>query len=173
MGDDHISNTDIYYVLAKGHTAMKNFKSAVENLSKMFEKFEKTYGFNSDKTAKICMEFGQLYEMANSLKDSIEYYGYAWGIWEKVLETNPSPEGYNMIVDVAIKMSELTHKSGKAAESYEILKACERKYEHTYESKKKKCLEIKRLLIKYSEEGQDLEANYNELIGFEVSKKKI
>ena len=35
FGEDHISNADIYYVLAKINTKMKNYETAIENVRKM------------------------------------------------------------------------------------------------------------------------------------------
>ena len=169
FGVTHISNTDIYYVLAKGNAANKNYKASVDYFSKMFEMFEQEYGFDSEKCAKVCMELGQIYEMSSNLNDAIEYFKFAWEIWEKVLKSSPSDEGYIMIVDVAIKLSELIEQSGNPTNSYEILKACENKYGSTYEKKKKKSMEIKKLLIRFSEASQDLAANYEELLGLEVS----
>ena len=55
FGENHISNADIYYVLAKVNTKMKNYKTAIDNLRNMFEIYEKIYGFDSEKTAKICI----------------------------------------------------------------------------------------------------------------------
>ena len=83
FGENHISNADIYYVLAKINTKMKNYKIAIDNLRNMFEIYEKIYGFDSEKTAKICMEMGQIYELWNNLNDAIEYYNNSYKIWEK------------------------------------------------------------------------------------------
>lgn len=167
-GEDNISNTDIYYVLAKGHSEMRNFKTAVEYFSKMFAIFEQVYGFDSEKCAKVCMELGQIYEISNNLPDAIEYFKFAWEIWDKILKNSPNDEGHLMVVDVAIKLGELMEKSGNPSNSYEILKACEKKYGFTYENKKKKCIDIKKLLTKYCELSQDLDNNYIELVSLEV-----
>ena len=35
FGEDHVSNADIYYVLAKIHTELKNYDLAIENLGKI------------------------------------------------------------------------------------------------------------------------------------------
>ena len=86
FGEDHVSNADIYYILSRINTKQKNYEAALSNLQSMFGIYEKIYGYNSEKSAKISMEIGQIYELANAIKDSIEYYENSYNIWKKKLQ---------------------------------------------------------------------------------------
>ena len=41
----------------------------------MFNIYEKIYTYDSEKSAKICMEMGQVYELANDLNDQLKENG--------------------------------------------------------------------------------------------------
>jgi tetratricopeptide (TPR) repeat protein len=97
---------------------MKNYKESITYLSKMFELYEKTYGFESEKSAKIFMELGQIYEFSEDFNDAIENYKNSYSIWEKII-TN---EDYEVLFTLAIKLSELYGKLDNAQSAYEILK---------------------------------------------------
>ena len=103
FGEDHVSNADIYYVLAKIHTELKNYDAAIENLGNMFKIYENIYGYDSEKSAKISMEMGQIYEKANNISEAIEYYDNAYKIWEKIIVDN----NYEVLFQIAMKLSEL------------------------------------------------------------------
>ena len=83
FGEDHVSNADIYYILSKINTKAKNFDEALKNLQSMFKIYEKIYGYDSEKSAKISMEMGQIYELAGEIKDAIEFYENSYNIWKK------------------------------------------------------------------------------------------
>ena len=74
FGEDHVSNADIFYILAKINTKLEKYDEAVENLGQMFKIYEKIYGYDSEKSAKISMEMGQIYELARNISEAIEYY---------------------------------------------------------------------------------------------------
>lgn len=169
MGETHISNADIYYVLAKIHTHLKNYKTATEFLSKMFQMYEKIYGFNSEKSAKICMELGQVYELAGNLPDALEYYSFAYKIWEKVLSDSPSDEGHELIVEISVKLGELHTRSNQIDKAYETLKACEGKYAESYKANRNTRVQIKRMMISATEAMGDLALNAKELSDMVVS----
>lgn len=168
-GENDITNADIYYVMAKAEASIKNYKNAITYFSQMFNMFENHYGYDSDKCAKVCMELGQIYEISGNISEAIDYFKYAWEIWSKVLKESSSEEGFNMVVDVAIKLSDLIYQSGDPNSSYKILKSCEKDFGYTYEKNKKRSMEIKKMLIKYSEESQEFESYYEELVDFQVS----
>lgn len=178
-GEEDLSNADIYYVIAKGNTAIKNFDLAIEYFSKMFTMYEQIYSFDSEKCARVCMELGQIYELNNKPNEALEYFSFSWEIWEKVISKNNSEnensneilneDQYLLILEVAIKIAELNEKSDKVNDSYAILKSCESKYISMIP--KKKQLELKKHLVKYSELCKDLELSYKELIEYEVRIK--
>jgi hypothetical protein len=84
----------------------------------MFDIYEKLYGFDSEKTAKICMELGQIYELSDNLNDAIEYYRNSYAIWEKIIKD----ENYDVIFSLATKLSELFEKAENFQNAFEILK---------------------------------------------------
>lgn len=84
----------------------------------MFEIYEKLYGFDSEKTAKICMELGQIYELSDNLNDAIEYYRNSYHIWEKIIKDDNN----EVFFTLAIKLGELFEKAENYQNAYEILK---------------------------------------------------
>ena len=124
FGEEHISNADIYYVLAKINTKMKNYETAIENLRKMYNIFEKIYGLESEKIAKLCMEIGQVYDMWNLENDSVEYYRKSYEIWEKII----NDDNYEVLFQIAMKLSDLLTKLQKDEEAYHILCETDEKY---------------------------------------------
>lgn len=88
FGEDHVSNADIFYILAKINTKLEKYDEAVENLGQMFKIYEKIYGYDSEKSAKISMEMGQIYELARNISEAIEYYDNSYKIWEKIINDN-------------------------------------------------------------------------------------
>jgi tetratricopeptide (TPR) repeat protein len=149
---------------------MKNYKEAIDFLTKMFELYEKAYGFESEKSAKIFMELGQIYELSENMNDAIEYYKSSYTIWEKTITDG----NYELLFTLAIKISELYEKLQKIQEAFEILKVTETKYSNKLDSKyNKKMISFKKLLINYASSIQDLDVYLEELIGLEVYINKI
>ena len=103
FGESHVSNADIYYVLAKVNTKLKNYKVAIENLTYMFNIYENIYGYDSEKSAKISMEMGQIYELQDDIENAIEFYRNSYKIWEKII----NDDNYEVLFQIAIKLSEL------------------------------------------------------------------
>lgn len=124
FGDYHPSNADIYYILSKVNSQNENYTEAIDNLRCMFEIYEKTYGFNSDRTAKICMELGRIYENWNKINESIEYYLNSYKIWENII----NDDNYEILFEIAMKISELYSKIKRGYESYDIIAQTEEKY---------------------------------------------
>ena len=124
FGEDHVSNADIYYILSRINTKSKNYDAALKNLQSMFNIYEKIYGYNSEKSAKISMEIGQIYEFANEIKDSIEYYENSYNIWRKIITDN----NYEVLFQIAMKLSELYAVIEDFKSSYEKLINTEKEY---------------------------------------------
>ena len=117
FGEDHVSNADIYYILSRINTKSKNYDAALKNLQSMFSIYEKIYGYNSEKSAKISMEIGQIYELAEEIKDSIEFYENSYNIWKKIINDN----NYEVLFQIAMKLSELYASIQDYKSSYEKL----------------------------------------------------
>lgn len=98
---------------------MKNYKIAIDHLTKMYTIYEKLDGFESEKTAKICMELGQIYELSENNVEAIEYYKSSYSIWEKVVKD----DDYEVIFTLATKLAELFEKNEAYRNAYEILKS--------------------------------------------------
>ena len=124
FGEDHVSNADIYYILSRINTKQKNYDAALSNLRSMFGIYEKIYGYNSEKSAKISMEIGQIYELANAIKDSIEYYENSYNIWKKIITEN----NYEVLFQISMKLSELYAAIEEYKTSYEKLIITEKEY---------------------------------------------
>ena len=124
FGEDHVSNADIYYILSRINTKQKNYEAALSNLQSMFGIYEKIYGYNSEKSAKISMEIGQIYELANAIKDSIEYYENSYNIWKKIITEN----NYEVLFQISMKLSELYAAIEEYKTSYEKLIITEKEY---------------------------------------------
>jgi len=124
FGEDHVSNADIYYILSRINTKQKNYEAALSNLQSMFGIYEKIYGYNSEKSAKISMEIGQIYELANAIKDSIEYYENSYNIWKKIITEN----NYEVLFQISMKLSELYASIEEYKTSYEKLIITEKEY---------------------------------------------
>lgn len=110
FGDDHISNGDIYYVISKANTKLGNYKTAIENLKEMYEIYEKAEGSNSEKTAKILMEIGQVYELWEMYNDAIDNYEKSYKIWEQII----SNDDYEVLFHLSIKLADLYQKNNNA-----------------------------------------------------------
>lgn len=119
LGEDHVSNADIYYVLSKINTKLKNYKTSIDNLSSMFEIYEKIYGFDSDKSAKICMELAQIYELQGDYPNAIEYFKNSYNVWEKIIK---DPTHNEIFITLSMKIAELLEKSENYQHAYELLK---------------------------------------------------
>lgn len=125
LGDSHVSNADIYYVISKVNslfnkinTKLKNYKGAIDNLENMFSIYEKVYGYESEKTAKICMEFGQVYELSENFNEAIDQYANSFSIWEKVIKDN----NYAIMFTLSMKIGEIYEKLENYQQAYEIVK---------------------------------------------------
>jgi tetratricopeptide (TPR) repeat protein len=103
---------------------MKNYKIAIENLSSMYKIYEELYGSNSEKSAKICMELGQIYELSDNLSDAVEYYRNSLTIWENIIKDG----NYEVLFSLSIKLSELYEKSENFEDAYHILKKVKNNY---------------------------------------------
>lgn len=84
----------------------------------MFEIYEKIHGFESEKTAKICMEIGNIYELSENIPEAVDNYKSSYSIWEKIIKTN----NFEVLFTLAIKISELHEKIENYVGAYEILK---------------------------------------------------
>jgi len=84
----------------------------------MFSIYEKVYGYESEKTAKICMEFGQVYELSENFNEAIDQYANSFSIWEKVIKDN----NYAILFTLAMKIGEIYEKLENYQQAYEMVK---------------------------------------------------
>ena len=163
FGENHISNADIYYVLAKVNTKMKKYKIAIDNLRNMFEIYEKIYGFDSEKTAKICMEMGQIYDLMNDLNEAIDYYNNSYKIWEKII----TDDNYEVLFQLAILLSELYVKVDKGEDAYQILVSTDDNYSDKFQRSLKNRVVYQRCRIKASSLIKDMDIYLKENLKLE------
>lgn len=152
FGEDHVSNADIYYVLSKCNSKLGYYETAIENLRCMFDIFEKIYGFDSEKTAKICMEIGQVYELSENINDAVENYSNSYKIWEKVITDN----NYEILFKIAIKLADLYKKLDRESDAYEILCSTDEKYSGKMERTVKDRFVFQKYRIKYCSFKKDV-----------------
>lgn len=160
-GEDHVSNTDIYYILARCNAELENFKAAEGYFSKIFDIYEKTYGFDSEKCAQTCIELGKIYELNRNIVEAAEYFKFAYEIYDKVVRKSPSVEVYDKIYESAEKHSSLLSLNNENQEAFSFLK---KTFESRFEEEEFKCsskelkrINLSRLVLKYA----DLMKNYN------------
>ena len=124
FGEDHPSNADIYYILSKVNLNNEKYNEAIDNLRSMYEIFEKIYGFNSDRIAKICMEIARIYDIWGKMNETIEYYTNSYKIWENIIED----DNYEILFELAMKLSEIFKKTNNVIDSYNIIVETDDKY---------------------------------------------
>ena len=97
---------------------MRNYNGALDNLKKMFQIYETVFGFESEKTAKVLTEIGQIHELAENIQEAIDSYKDSFAIWEKIIKD----ANYEVLLTLAIKISELFAITANEAHAYEFLK---------------------------------------------------
>ena len=163
LGEDHVSNADIYYILAKIQTKLGNYQPAIDNLVNMFKIYENIYGYDSEKSAKISMEMGQIYELADNIPKAIEYYENSYKIWEKVI----TDDNYEIIFQIAMKLSELHTMNKNYQAAYEILVKTEDDFGEKIKRSLKDRVVYQRCKIKICEFFDDINILLNENLKLE------
>ena len=163
LGEDHVSNADIYYILAKIQTKLGNYQPAIDNLVNMFKIYENIYGYDSEKSAKISMDMGQIYELADNIPKAIEYYENSYKIWEKVI----TDDNYEIIFQIAMKLSELHTMNKNYQAAYEILVKTEDDFGEKIKRSLKDRVVYQRCKIKICEFFDDINILLNENLKLE------
>jgi len=81
--------------------------------------YEEAFGYESEKSAKVCMELAQIYEDRNEINNAIENYKNSFTIWEKLMQ---NVADYEIFITLAIKLAELYNKVQNYHDACEILK---------------------------------------------------
>jgi tetratricopeptide (TPR) repeat protein len=152
FGEDHVSNADIYYILSRINSKSGNYDAALNNLQSMFNIYEKIYGYNSEKSAKISMEIGQIYELDKNYKDSIEYYENSYNIWKKIITDN----NYEVLFQISMKLSELYAEIKEYKNSYEKLIMTENEFGDKFKRSLKDRVIYQRCRIKACSYNNDI-----------------
>ena len=129
----------------------------------MFEIYEKIYGFDSEKTAKICMEMGQIYDLMNDLNEAIDYYNNSYKIWEKII----TDDNYEVLFQLAILLSELYVKVDKGEDAYQILVSTDDNYSDKFQRSLKNRVVYQRCRIKASSLIKDMDIYLKENLKLE------
>lgn len=161
--EHHISNVDIYYIIANSYTKLEKYKESIETFRMIYDIYEKHYGYDSDKTAKICLEMAQVYELWNLPRDSIEYYMNSYTIWDKIIKDN----NYEIMFVIAQKVATLYGLLNDNENAYNILKNTENKYGEYVERNGKKKYKYQKEKIKYCMKGDSLEVVLKENLKLE------
>lgn len=160
--ENHISNVDIYYIIANSYTKLEKYKESNETFKIIYDIYEKYYGYYSDKMAKVCLERAQVYEAWGLLFDSIEYYMNSYTIWDKIIKDN----NYEIMFVIALKVAGLYGLLDDNENAYNILNDTENKYGDFVERNGKKKYKYQKEKIKYSMKG-DLEVVLKENLKLE------
>lgn len=127
-GLDHISNADIYYIMAKGYTKLGNYSLAINSYQNILKIYEQIYG-SSDKSAKIYMEIGQTYNYSNSYNDAIDNYKIAYDLWKTIISDN----NYEVLFDISIKVADLYIKINNPLNAYDFMSKTDEEYSGFFE----------------------------------------
>jgi hypothetical protein len=88
------------------------------------------------------MEFGQVYELADSLNDAIEFYKNSYSIWEVIIKD----DNYDVLFTISIKLSELYEKTDNTQMAYDILKTV--KFLNNYRPRQSTQVPLSRIKLK-------------------------
>ena len=168
FGEDHPSNADIYYILSKVNLNNEKYNEAIDNLRSMYEIFEKIYGFNSDRIAKICMELARIYEIWGKMNETIEYYTNSYKIWENIIED----DNYEILFEIAMKLSEIFKKTNNVIDSYNIIVETDDKYTNKGNRSLKDRVILQKLRIDLCSNLKDMDLYLNENLKLEEMLEK-
>ena len=168
FGEDHPSNADIYYILSKVNLNNEKYNEAIDNLRSMYEIFEKIYGFNSDRIAKICMELARIYEIWGKMNETIEYYTNSYKIWENIIED----DNYEILFEIAMKLSEIFKKTNNVIDSYNIIVETDDKYTNKCNRSLKDRVILQKLRIDLCSNLKDMDLYLNENLKLEEMLEK-
>ena len=168
FGEDHPSNADIYYILSKVNLNNEKYNEAIDNLRSMYEIFEKIYGFNSDRIAKICMELARIYEIWGKMNETIEYYTNSYKIWENIIED----DNYEILFEIAMKLSEIFKKTNNVIDSYNIIVETDDKYTNKCNRSLKDRVILQKLRIDLCSNLKDMDLYLKENLKLEEMLEK-
>ena len=168
FGKDHISNVDIYYIIANCNTKLENYQEAIENFRIIYDIYEANYGYDLDKTAKVCLEMAQVYKLWNCLNDAIEKYLNAYNIWDKII----TDDNYEVMFQIAINVADLYTKINKNENAYQILCDTDKKYSDKMERAPKQQFIFQKMRIKTCLCLKDIDLYLEENLKLEEILKK-
>ena len=61
LGEEHISNCNIYTVMAHVYTKLKDYENAITNLASVWEIAEAKYGRKCEEVGKVYLELAKVY----------------------------------------------------------------------------------------------------------------
>jgi hypothetical protein len=98
---------------------MRNYPVAIDHLTTMHQIYEGEYGYDLEKSAKIYMELGQIYEIDKDINTAIDNYKNSYGLWENILKEKEQVE---VLINLALKLGDLFAKVGNYNDASEILR---------------------------------------------------
>ncbi|MCQ2819598.1 MAG: tetratricopeptide repeat protein [archaeon] len=124
-GPDHISNAEIYKLLAKGNKKLGKYKEARQCYQNMFDLYKPIYGLNSEIIAKLYTKIGKTFYFENKdINDAIDNFMKAFEIYEQIIKNNR----YDELFKLAEMMSDLYSEVENFNKAYEILDSTDEKY---------------------------------------------
>ena len=162
-GKDHLSNVDIYYNIANANSRLENYQIAIDNFRIINTIYEKHFGADSDKSAKICLEMAQVYEAWKSYNDAIEYYINSYKIFEKIIKDN----NYEIMYVISLKISSLYGSLGRHEDAFKILDNTNKEFDNKTLRTLKQIYSYQKNKIKYCMHMNDLQLLLTERLKLE------
>lgn len=168
FGKEHISNVDIYYIIANCNTKIENYQEAIENFRIIYDMYETNFGYDSDKTAKVCLEMAQVYTLWNCFNDAVDNYLISYNIWDKIITDN----NYEVMYQIAMSVANLYIKMDKNEEAYKILCDTDKKYGDKKKMEPKQQFIFQKMRIKTCVCKKDIDLYLEEYLKLEEILKK-
>jgi tetratricopeptide (TPR) repeat protein len=73
LGEDHISNCDIFTVMSHVHAKLKDFENAVNYLFQVWEIYEAKFGGNSEQVGKAYLELAAVHLKKKDIEEAISF----------------------------------------------------------------------------------------------------
>lgn len=154
-GEDNVSNTYIYSVLAEGYNKKKEYQKAIDSLTSMWELYEAQYGMKHEAIAKVYLEMAKIYHKQKDLTNALDLQKRALTL---LMELDQQPD---LTAEVAVKQAQWLQENNNYPEALDCLRNAEHLYEFNHGLIDKKTAKVKKnictLLLKAGEYEEALE----------------
>ncbi|CAG9333511.1 unnamed protein product [Blepharisma stoltei] len=158
VGEDNLSNSQIYSTLAQVWSKKKNHAKALDCLTTVWELHEKHYGMKHESLTQIYIDMAKVYKKQGDLNNAIDTQKRALNLMGELdIHTDVTAE-------VALKLSQWLQDSNNYPEALDALRNAEHIYEYNHSMIHKSTAKVKRnicmLLLKAEEYEEALQECY-------------